>query len=207
MGAAVEIASVHGDMPRRVAGSCPSSRLWTAIGPTDRVHRHDGDTDNPVTAAPATGHIVTRLPITQTAQTRSLLLISGKVDPDALDALILLIEVTSATIDHLGAARALRRQSEDVHRMGLALLGLADADAEPLNPLDAVTDIPPVTTDLTDREREILEIVTSGASNAQIADRLTISVETVKSHVKHILRKTNAANRSELIAMFGGLDS
>jgi LuxR family transcriptional regulator, regulator of acetate metabolism len=55
---------------------------------------------------------------------------------------------------------------------------------------------------LTRRELEVLELMASGASNAEIAELLTIAVGTVKSHVKHILRKLRAANRAEAVARY-----
>ncbi|WP_110207815.1 helix-turn-helix transcriptional regulator [Nocardioides daejeonensis] len=55
---------------------------------------------------------------------------------------------------------------------------------------------------LTQREREVFDLLVGGATNAQIADRLTVSETTVKSHVKHILRKLNAANRAQVIARY-----
>lgn len=55
---------------------------------------------------------------------------------------------------------------------------------------------------LTEREREVFELLVAGATNSQIADRLTVSETTVKSHVKHILRKLHVANRAEAIAQF-----
>jgi LuxR family transcriptional regulator, regulator of acetate metabolism len=55
---------------------------------------------------------------------------------------------------------------------------------------------------LTRREVEVLELMASGASNQEIADRLAIAVGTVKSHVKHILRKLHAANRAEAVARY-----
>jgi len=55
---------------------------------------------------------------------------------------------------------------------------------------------------LTRRELEVLELMASGASNAEIAGQLTIAVGTVKSHVKHILRKLRAANRAEAVARY-----
>ena len=42
---------------------------------------------------------------------------------------------------------------------------------------------------LTGREREILQLLADGMSNADVAARLFISQETVKSHVRHILTK------------------
>jgi DNA-binding NarL/FixJ family response regulator len=58
---------------------------------------------------------------------------------------------------------------------------------------------------LTPREREVLALLAGGATNARIAGRLTLSETTVKSHVKHILRKLGAANRAEAIARYARL--
>ncbi len=55
---------------------------------------------------------------------------------------------------------------------------------------------------LTPRERQVLRILAGGATNAQIAAALTVSETTVKSHVKHILRKLRATNRSEAVARY-----
>ncbi|KLL11181.1 MULTISPECIES: LuxR C-terminal-related transcriptional regulator [Protofrankia] len=54
--------------------------------------------------------------------------------------------------------------------------------------------------DLTARESEVLELMVAGATNSVIAETLVIAEETVKSHVKHILRKLGAVNRSQAIA-------
>jgi DNA-binding CsgD family transcriptional regulator len=55
---------------------------------------------------------------------------------------------------------------------------------------------------LTGREREVLALLASGATNAQLADQLTVAESTVKSHVKHILHKLGAANRAAAIASY-----
>jgi DNA-binding NarL/FixJ family response regulator len=55
---------------------------------------------------------------------------------------------------------------------------------------------------LTTREREVLELMASGATNTQIAQDLVVSEGTVKSHVKRILRKLHAANRAEAVARY-----
>jgi NarL family two-component system response regulator LiaR len=55
--------------------------------------------------------------------------------------------------------------------------------------------------DLSDREQEVLALLAEGLSNADIADRLTISVAAVKYHVSSILSKLGAANRTEAAAL------
>ena len=53
---------------------------------------------------------------------------------------------------------------------------------------------------LTPREREVAQLVADGLTNAEIADRLGISVGTVKDHVHHILERTGHRNRNALAA-------
>jgi DNA-binding NarL/FixJ family response regulator len=54
---------------------------------------------------------------------------------------------------------------------------------------------------LTPREREILQLLADGMSNADVAQRLFISQETVKSHVRHILTKLEADTRTHAVAI------
>ena len=54
--------------------------------------------------------------------------------------------------------------------------------------------------ELTEREAEVFELMATGATNQAIADRLVITEGTVKSHVKHILRKYGELNRAQAIA-------
>ena len=51
--------------------------------------------------------------------------------------------------------------------------------------------------ELSQRQREILESITRGLTNKEIATTLDISLESVKSHIKVILEKLNAASRTE----------
>lgn len=55
---------------------------------------------------------------------------------------------------------------------------------------------------MTARELEVLRLMSDGASNAAIGHALVISQATVKSHVRHILRKLGAANRTEAVSLF-----
>lgn len=60
---------------------------------------------------------------------------------------------------------------------------------------------------LTDRELQVLRLVTDGLRNREIATRLDISENTVKYHLKNILEKLHAESRAELVgrAMREGL--
>lgn len=62
---------------------------------------------------------------------------------------------------------------------------------------------------LTEREHDILRHVAHGLSNQEIADRLTISERTVRTHISHILDKLNLENRTQatLYALRHGLTS
>jgi LuxR family transcriptional regulator, regulator of acetate metabolism len=55
---------------------------------------------------------------------------------------------------------------------------------------------------LTRREIDVMKHMASGKTNAGIAARLVVSEGTVKSHVKHILRKLAAANRAEAVSVY-----
>lgn len=52
---------------------------------------------------------------------------------------------------------------------------------------------------LTEREREVLNLMAAGLSNQEIAQTLVLSVATVRSHVSHILAKLGASNRTQAI--------
>lgn len=75
------------------------------------------------------------------------------------------------------------------------------ASPGPLPPTDVRAD--GVRDQLTARQREVLDLMLAGRSNAQIAERLVLSVPTVKTHVRGVLRAVGAVNRSEAIARFG----
>lgn len=72
------------------------------------------------------------------------------------------------------------------------------------HPVPEATPAAPIYTDpeldeLTDREREVLIEIAHGLSNQEIADKLFISLPTVKTHVAHILAKINARDRVQAV--------
>lgn len=107
--------------------------------------------------------------------------------------------VALAAVDRTAGAEGLRGAAEDAARMGaiseqqlaeryLRALGARTWRRSPTNDTRA----------LSDRERQIAELVAGGASNPEIAATLFLSRKTVERHVSNVLAKLGARNRTEL---------
>ena len=59
----------------------------------------------------------------------------------------------------------------------------------------------PVLAGLSPREREVLEVIATGANNATIAQRLGLAPKTVGNHISAILLKLGVATRTEAIVI------
>ena len=59
--------------------------------------------------------------------------------------------------------------------------------------------------ELSSREIEVLNLIREGASNGEISAKLFISENTVKFHVRNILKKTGCSNRTELLTALNRL--
>ena len=68
-----------------------------------------------------------------------------------------------------------------------------------LRQVSATVDPPPAGSELTHREIEVLELLSQGLRNIEIAERLTVTVRTVKFHITGILSKLGARNRTEAV--------
>jgi DNA-binding CsgD family transcriptional regulator len=106
----------------------------------------------------------------------------------------------------LGLARALHATGEQARAVQLAKAAAAEARRLDMPGLlrradefltaasaQARTEDP-----LTDREREVVELVAAGLSNRDTATRLFLSERTVESHIRRVLAKTNLTSRTEL---------
>jgi DNA-binding NarL/FixJ family response regulator len=60
---------------------------------------------------------------------------------------------------------------------------------------------PPTFPQLSEREREVLELIAHGHNNADIADRLCLSTKTVRNHVSNIFNKLQVADRAQAIIL------
>jgi NarL family two-component system response regulator LiaR len=65
---------------------------------------------------------------------------------------------------------------------------------------DGVAGMRPVRSPLTAREWEVIDMLRDGRSTEMIADDLVVSIETVRSHVKNILRKLDVRSREDAVA-------
>ncbi|MFC6016702.1 response regulator [Plantactinospora solaniradicis] len=95
---------------------------------------------------------------------------------------------------------AIRRAAEGDSPFSPAVLRrLLDAAlaARSAPPADTVAEVP-VSARLTDRERQVLELVAAGEPNAVIAERLNLGITTVKTHIANIMTKTGSRNRIRL---------
>lgn len=97
-------------------------------------------------------------------------------------------------------AAAIRAIHKGYTQMGPGLLEKAIAPPPPAVAVQPIH-LPPELAGLTTREREVLALIVSGASNREIAEALYISERTVKNHITHILSQLNLRDRTQA-AMF-----
>ncbi|MBT1181884.1 response regulator transcription factor [Bifidobacterium sp. CP2] len=116
-------------------------------------------------------------------------------EPETLLASIRTIAQGNAIIAPSATKRLIEKMVRDGYGSGGTANSNADTGAAPESPV--YTD--PELELLTDREREVLVEIAHGLSNQEIADKLFISLPTVKTHVAHILAKIHARDRVQAV--------
>ncbi|QZT61003.1 helix-turn-helix transcriptional regulator [Mycolicibacterium austroafricanum] len=120
------------------------------------------------------------------------------------------LAILSAEFEHMGdlvaavdtaahAALAYRRHEKRGSAMGCAARAAALAERSGARTPALLSALQPLP--LTDREREIVMLIGKGMSSREIAERLTLSVRTVESHVYRAMSKTGTTSRRELAAL------
>ncbi len=124
---------------------------------------------------------------------------------------ILMLTISQNDEDLLGAIRAgadgylLKNTEPEQLRLSLLRIAKGEGVLSPevtapvmhalAHPIDRVEQ-----PSLSDRELEVLDCLASGQTTQQIASRLFISDNTVKTHIRHILEKLEASNRTEAVS-------
>ncbi|HET9480442.1 MAG TPA: LuxR C-terminal-related transcriptional regulator [Candidatus Polarisedimenticolia bacterium] len=103
----------------------------------------------------------------------------------------------SASGDTIGRALLLR----DVSREKKLQIELTTSVAERLVELTGLPESEGALALLTARERDVLRLVTEGLTNAQIADRLHVSSNTIASHLKNLFPKLGVSSRAQAAAL------
>jgi DNA-binding NarL/FixJ family response regulator len=101
--------------------------------------------------------------------------------------------------EHRRVRQMLAAAEAAMNRICDARIALERVTAEPEQPARTRDQ---TTSPLTRRQREIIELMADGATNADIANRLVLSQDTVKFHVRQILRRMQAANRAEAVSRY-----
>jgi DNA-binding NarL/FixJ family response regulator len=124
---------------------------------------------------------------------------SGFLLKDTLPADLLTAIRVVAAGEALLAPSVTRRLISEFARKGTPVRTASTDPSASLAPPGSPPRTGQVTQLLTERECEVLGLVATGLSNAEIADRLCISPATAKTHVAHLLTKLDARDRVQLV--------
>jgi len=138
--------------------------------------------------------------IVEAGSARVLALTTFDVDQHVVDALragavgFLLKDVTSD-----GLVDAVRRTAAGESVVAPAVLArmMGHFASRPPGPLRE----PPGFGELSEREREVLAMIGAGLSNTEIAEKLVISMATVKTHVRHVFAKLDLRDRAQAVVV------
>jgi two-component system, NarL family, response regulator LiaR len=140
-----------------------------------------------IDGADATAEILSRVPHAR------VLALTSFSDPDLIER-ALRAGATGYVLKNVSA----QELATAIRQTNAGVATLAPEVAEVL--MRAMTSPPPGAA-LTDREREVLALLAEGLTNAEIAERLVVTLSTVKTHVSSILSKLGASGRTEVVAI------
>lgn len=125
----------------------------------------------------------------------------GKTNPETASTLFLSPATVRKHLEHVYAKLGVATRTQAATS---AIAACLPASAREDGPIDFLLDQSELTSPrsldaygLTSRESEVLTLVASGASNTEIASRLTIAPETVKKHLEHVYTKLRVQRRTE----------
>jgi DNA-binding CsgD family transcriptional regulator len=117
----------------------------------------------------------------------------------ALEGCVLANRLRQQSAHVVALVRSTEASVAELSRPGIELDASPVMRAAPVRPLRAANGLED---ELTRREFEVLSMLAEGETNARIARRLIVSEDTVKTHVKHILRKLGVHNRSQAVSRY-----
>lgn len=123
-------------------------------------------------------------------------------DPDAK----ILILTSFSTPDRIakairaGALGAIMKNADD-SEMVAAIRAVVQGNPCIANDIKRLLHEDPPAPELSQRQQEVLDSITRGLTNADIAKQLGISIDMVKKHMTALMQKMGAANRSEAVAI------
>jgi PAS domain S-box-containing protein len=183
-----ELYRIFGLAPDRAPPSYQA--LLARIHPDDRAYL-----DHMVQRAVADhGSFLMQIRILRPDKRVRLLQSRGEVLVDAAGEAIKIVGTAQDITELTEAQHALARNSDERGRRAAELGGRAGNDHE-------AHDLP-TSVELTARQKEVLTLVAEGLENRAIAQRLVVSETTIKSHLREILRRLDAANRTEAVARY-----
>jgi PAS domain S-box-containing protein len=180
----------------RIFGLAPNESPPSYQALLDRIHPDDrGRLDCTVQRTLADrGSFRMRVRILRPDKRVRVLQSRGEVLVDAAGRPIKIVGTAQDITEVIEAQNALARSSNEPRRAAAEIPDRASHD-------DRLRD-PPTRGELTARQREVLALVSEGLCNKAIARQLVVSETTVKSHLREILRRLDAANRTEAVARY-----